>query len=351
MKAILFLLLFTFSLQAFAQQTKLYADKNERGVFIEHKVQPKENWYSVGRMYAISPKEIAAFNGLSMDKGLSIGQAIKVPLIASNFIQTVSAVGAPVYHVVQPKEGLLKVASTYGMTLAGIKNLNGLNTDQVNIGYQLVVGYIGAANPTISSPTPTTTASNTSTSASSTITPSTKTTSSQTSVTAAPVVNTTAQKTQPAVSTAVQKPVVVTEKPKEETPKPAPKVVEKANQPKVQNAEVKAAVGGPNNYFATGFNQQSKEGKEQKLENPVYGIFKSSSGWQDGKYYILMNDVVPGTIVKLTVNETGKSIYAKVLGAVPPGKESEGMTLRVSNAASAALGVETSGVISLVWFK
>lgn len=361
MKAILFFLLLIFSLQAIAQQPKLYAAKNERGIYIEHKVQPKENWYSVGRMYAISPKEIAAFNGLSMDKGLSIGQALKVPLIASNFIQTASTVGLPVYHIVQPKEGLLKVASTYELSLAGIKSLNGLTTDQVNIGYQLVVGYIGTTGQVISSSTPTSgastttaaTTSTTSNTATSTNATSTKTGSSQTTVTAPSVVNTTAQKTQPAVSTAVQKPVVVTEKPKEETPKVAPKAVEKVNQPKVQNTEVKPTVAGSNNYFATGFNQQSKEGKEQKLENPVYGIFKSSSGWQDGKYYILMNDVVPGTIVKLTVNETGKSVYAKVLGAVPPGKESEGMALRLSNAGAAALSMPEGEMRSLVvvWYK
>ena len=361
MKAILFFLLFTFSLQAFAQQAKLYAVKNEKGVYIDHKVQPKENWYSVGRTYAISPKEIATFNGLSMDKGLSIGQALKVPLNASNFIQTVSSVGVPVYHIVQPKEGLLKVASTYGLSLTGIKNLNGLNADQVNIGDQLVVGYIVTTGQVIPSSTPTsvastttaTTTSNTSNTATSTNSTSTKTASSQTTVTAPSVVNTTAQKAQPAVSTAVQKPVVVTEKPKEETPKVAPKAVEKVNQPKVQNTEVKPAVAGSNNYFATGFNQQSKEGKEQKLENPVYGIFKSSSGWQDGKYYILMNDVVPGTIVKLTVNETGKSVYTKVLGAVPPGKESEGMALRLSNAGAAALGMPEGEMRSLVvvWYK
>lgn len=327
MKAILFFLLFTFSLQAFAQQTKLYAVKNEKGIYVDHKVQPKENWYSIGRTYAISPKEIATFNGLSMEKGLSIGQSLKVPLNATNFIQTVSAAGVPVYHAVQPKEGLLKVATTYGMTLAGIKNLNGLTTDQVNIGYQLVVGYIGVANQVPSS--------------------------SPTIVTPSPAVNNNLQNPQPAVSTAVQKTIVVTEKPKEEAPKPAPKVVEKANQPKVQNTEVKPAVAGSSNFFASGFNQQSKEGKEQKLENPVYGIFKSSSGWQDGKYYILMNDVVPGTIVKLTVSETGKSIYAKVLGAVPPGKESEGMALRLSNAGAAALGMQegANASVVVVWFK
>ncbi len=343
-------MLFSFSLQVHAQQAKLYVSKNERGIYIEHKVQPKENWYSVGRAYSISPKEIAAFNDLNLDKGLSIGQTLKVPLNSNNFIQKTGIAGIPVYHTVQPKEGLFKVASTYGMSLASIKNLNGLNSDQVNIGYQLVVGYIGAVNQNATSSVPSPSSSiNTSTSTA----PTSTVTTSLPASTPVTVVNPSAQKNQPAVSTAVQKPLVVTEKPKEEAPKPSPKVVEKANQPKIQNNEVKPAVTGSNNYFATGFNQQAKEGKEQKLENPVYGIFKSSSGWQDGKYYILMNDVVPGTIVKLTAAETGKTIHAKVLGAVPPGKESDGMALRLSNAGAAALGMQegTSPSVVVVWFK
>jgi hypothetical protein len=93
MRAILTSLFILISFAAIAQQPKLYAAKNEKGIFVEHKVQPKENWYSVGRLYAISPKEIAAFNGLTMEKGLSIGQALKVPLNVTNFIQSVSAVG------------------------------------------------------------------------------------------------------------------------------------------------------------------------------------------------------------------------------------------------------------------
>ncbi|MEN9371283.1 MAG: hypothetical protein RLZZ64_358 [Bacteroidota bacterium] len=351
MKAILFFLLFTFSLQAYAQQTKLYAAKNERGIYIEHKVQPKENWYSVGRAYAISPKEIASFNGLSMDKGLSIGQALKVPLNATNFIQTVSAVGVPVYHAVQPKEGLLKVATTYGMSLAGIKNLNGLTADQVNIGYQLVVGYIGAAsqNATPSVPPPSTSNTN----APKSTAPASTVTTVLPASTPVVTVNPTPQKTQTVTPPVTQKSTVVTEKPKEESPKVAPKTAEKVNQPKVQTAENKMTAPGLKNYFATDFLQQSKEGKEQKLENPIYGIFKSSSGWQDGKYYILINDVVPGTIVKLTDSKTGYTIHAKVLGVVPPGKESEGMQLRISNAAVSALGIPEGEVRSLVvvWYK
>jgi hypothetical protein len=68
------------------------------------------------------------------------------------------------------------------------------------------------------------------------------------------------------------------------------------------------------------------------------GIFKSTSGWQDGKYYALINNVAVGTIVKITDQSTGKSVYAKVLGQLPDMKESAGLTVRLSNAAAAELG-------------
>jgi LysM repeat protein len=340
MKAFLFLVLFAFSLNIYGQQSKLIAVKSEQGIYVDHKVQPKENWYSVGRMYAISPKDIASFNALTIDKGLNIGQALKVPLNSSNFIQATNSVGIPVYHVVQPKEGLLKIASTYGLSLDGIKSLNGLTGEQINIGRSLIIGYIGATNQANSS---TGTSTSNSPSSDEEVVSSTKV--------SATTVNTPAQKNQPPATPVVDKPVVVVEKPKEEKPKPSTKEVEKINQPKVEKTEVKQTAASLNNYFATGFVQQAKEGKEQKLDNPKYGIFKSSSGWQDGKYYVLMNDVVPGTIVKLTATTTAKTIHAKVLGAVPPGKESEGMLLRVSNAAASALGIESTGTLSLVWYK
>jgi hypothetical protein len=68
------------------------------------------------------------------------------------------------------------------------------------------------------------------------------------------------------------------------------------------------------------------------------GIFKSTSGWQDGKYYALINNVPVGTIVKVTDQATGKSVYAKVLGQLPDMRESAGLTVRLSNAAAAELG-------------
>jgi hypothetical protein len=68
------------------------------------------------------------------------------------------------------------------------------------------------------------------------------------------------------------------------------------------------------------------------------GVFKSTSGWQDGKYYALMNNAAVGAIVKVTDPASGKSVYAKVLGTLPDMKESAGLTIRISNAAAAELG-------------
>jgi hypothetical protein len=74
-----------------------------------------------------------------------------------------------------------------------------------------------------------------------------------------------------------------------------------------------------------------------KSENGQAAVFKSTSGWNDGKYYALMTNITPGTIVKVTNTINNRSIYAKVLGEIPTGRESEGLIIRVSNAAAAEL--------------
>jgi len=50
-----------------------------------------------------------------------------------------------------------------------------------------------------------------------------------------------------------------------------------------------------------------------------------------------MNDVAPETVVKVTVN--GRSVYAKVLEALPELKDNRNLVCRLSNAAASALGV------------
>jgi hypothetical protein len=114
---------------------------------------------------------------------------------------------------------------------------------------------------------------------------------------------------------------------KKETPPPA-----------AAKTEPMAAASSAEGAFGGLFLEQSKGYPANNITGQA-ASFKSTSGWKDGKYYVLMNKVAPGTIVKLTVPSSNKSVYAKVLGEIPAGKENEGLIVRVSNAALAQLEV------------
>ena len=73
-------------------------------------------------------------------------------------------------------------------------------------------------------------------------------------------------------------------------------------------------------------------------ENGAAAVFKSTSGWDDGKYYCLHNTATPGSILKITSTVSGKSIYAKVLDVMPDIKQNTALILRLSNAAANELG-------------
>src|ERR1700709_1822891 len=84
---ILSLIAASFFKTAWSQSYDLSVQTEGGKMFLNHAVQPKENWYSVGRLYNISPKDIAPFNGTTLDKPLSIGERLKIPLTATNFSQ------------------------------------------------------------------------------------------------------------------------------------------------------------------------------------------------------------------------------------------------------------------------
>jgi LysM repeat protein len=322
---ILICLLFSSSL--IAQTDFLVAQSADNKVFLEHKVSPKENWYSIGRKYEISPREIAPFNGLSMEKGLSIGQVLKIPLSASNFNQeTTSKIGVPVFHLIAPKEGLFRVANDFGVSIDLLKKWNNLNSDQVKSGSYLTIGFLKAStSPRNDVPQP----------------------NIPTNVKIDPPVKVEVQPEQ-------KKQVVVA----------APKVEKKPEENKVselpaavpeqaaKNTQNNASVSTGTGYFSGLFNEQSKEGSIQNLQGFIYGVFKSTSGWEDAKYYVLLNEVVPGTIVKISLKGADKSVFAKVLGSVPVGKESDGLSMRMSNATASALGLtDTTKDLMLTWYK
>ncbi len=294
-------------------------------LYLVHTVAPKENWYSVGRLYNISPKEIAPFNSLTLDKALSIGQQVKVPLTTANFSQNgikgSDETSVPVYHIVQDKEWMYRISTNYNkVPVENLEKWNNINKDQAKAGMKLIIGYlkvksdqsalaskgvaiVKTASVPDKTPPPVTNASTTP------------------PVTTPPVTTTPEKKTDP----------VVKQESKEE--KQLPPIEEAvvnhpASQPVANNNNTSSGAG----YFKSLF-----EGSGKSVSGAA-GVFKSTSGWQDGKYYALINNVAVGTIVKVSNPVNNKTVFAKVLGQLPEMKESVGLTARVSDAAASELG-------------
>ncbi|HEY6976548.1 MAG TPA: LysM peptidoglycan-binding domain-containing protein, partial [Chitinophagaceae bacterium] len=89
-----------------------------------------------------------------------------------------------------------------------------------------------------------------------------------------------------------------------------------------------------NGYFAKDFS----ENNNLKHISGDAMTFKTSSGWNDKKYYILTNEAPSGSIVRVT-SLSGKSIYAKVLWKSEDIKLNQGLTFRISDAAASVLGI------------
>ncbi|MGZ5190447.1 MAG: hypothetical protein ACXWCZ_05470, partial [Flavisolibacter sp.] len=107
-------------------------------------------------------------------------------------------------------------------------------------------------------------------------------------------------------------------------------------KPTPTQASVRDVTGG---YFKTQFDAQLKVQPLKKDETASAGIFKTASGWQDYKYYALMDKVEPGTIVRIINPTNSKTIYAKVLGEMSGIRQNQGYDVRISNAAASALDV------------
>ena len=327
-------------LQSARSQTGLIIQGASPDLHLVHTVVAKENWYSIGRIYNLSPKDLAPYNKTTLDKPLNIGQLIRIPLTATNFSQNGTKLPdenfIPLYHIVQEKEGMYRVSVTHNKVSAdNIKKWNSLGSEQLKNGMKLVVGYLkvkgdqspfasgGSNKINVGSPATAAVKEPASSQASTTASsiPSNTTNPSGTNP-----VSSNPSSTNPSSTTASKEAVK-----EENTPMP----VSAEAKPEVINP-----AAAPANHKGGFFKKQYSESGKTTTGNA--GTFKSTSGWNDGKYYALMNNVPIGTIVKVSFSSTNKSIFAKVLGQLPEMKESTGLAVRLSDAAASELGVANS---------
>lgn len=298
-------------------------------LYLKHTVVAKENWYSVGRIYNQSPKEMAPFNGLTMDKPLAIGQVLKVPLTDLNYSldgsKATDEVLVPVHYVVADKEWMYRISIGHNkVPIANLEKWNNVTNDQLKAGMKLVVGYLKVKtgqSPLVAMAT----------------------NKPVTGAAPAPIAKTDPPAEQPAKEVAVVNPPA--SKPADPVVQPAPpkpeptKPVEVKEDPKPTTPvttepapNTSSTTNFKGGYFKSGFNSNGKGTAGNAA------IFRSNSGWKDGKYYALMNNVPVGTIIKVTFSSTNKSVYAKVLGQMPEMKENIGLNIRISDAAASELG-------------
>jgi LysM repeat protein len=321
----LFLLLFLLPLFTIAQKVKT------------HTVGPKESLTSIGRLYNVNGRELANYNKIDYDKGLTLGQVLKIPAQNAPAKATVETPaktapvakaapvagpaksnGKPIYHTVAKQETLYRISILYNkVPIADIKKWNNLTSDALSEGTKIIVGYANNKDAAVTTPAP---------------------------VVTEPIKEvieaTPPQKEEsPKIKTAGEEEINAKAKEdKKEILQPANKA------PKVITANGVQPIDFNGGFFKSMFDEQTT-GKQRVNESGAAGVFKSTSGWEDGKYYCLHNAAAAGTIVKITNRATGKWVYAKVLDMIPDIKQNAGLIIRISNAAADALGAATDSKI------
>jgi LysM repeat protein len=291
-----------------------------------HVIKHGETLSALARQYHTTVGDIMRLNGMNSKSVLRIGEKVKIPvkgdkvttantanqIIASPTTQNLQLQNnaQPIVHVVLPKETLYAISKKYKVTVAQIQAWNHLTTTNIHAGQRLSIG--AAATTSVATNTAVVTnepANNTSSLPAQTkSTPVTTSASADNTASTPSTQNVSNNVTNTAANPTSQKEVI-----------------------SASNTSVTA-----DDVPVTGFFTEYYKQTGQSIAGYA-SVFKTASGWMDKKYYVLINNIPEGTIVKIESNQ--KVVYAKVLGALPNIKEDNGLLLRLSNAAASVLGM------------
>ncbi len=249
---------------------------------IIYKLEPKDNYYSIGRKYGISPKIIMDFN---KNMALNIGTIIRIPTQinfedsapVANVLNTYNA--PSIIHTVAKKETLYSISAMYGMKMEDLKKLNKLTTNALSIGKILnVINYKAAE-----------------------------------------------QNTQVVKDTTKEIPKQTPEEPKKDTPKVYPVITEKKREDTTATNPVKEI---PRNKYGI-----------TELEEKGTAVWIDDKNLDATKSYALHRTAPVGTIVKITNPMSGRSVFAKVVGRYTENETTKDVIIVVTRATAEAIGV------------
>jgi LysM repeat protein len=324
-------------------QEKLVIMGKATDMYVMYAASGTENLQAISNGFGLSVTKLSSYNNININSAavLAKGTEIKIPVTKDNLLQHPGENSGPVVHVIQKGENLYRLSQVYNkVPLASMREWNHLQSDAVKLGQQVIIGYMVNAKPVPD-----------------------KKTESKKEVIAANNTQTnpislekkTIEKKEPLVPLSVVKDQPVNSN-SSQIPKEINKPVE--NKPPVSEVKKTAETGsleyspkeGDEGYFASGYADHTKE-QTQQFRSGDASIFKTISGWTDRKFYVLMNDVAPKTIVRIT-GPTKKSICAMVLGPLQEMKGANGLLLRLSNSAAAALGlIDPKFTVTVTYFE
>lgn len=278
-----------------------------------HIIKQGETVGALAKQYNVSIDDIFKANNINGKTILHLGQKLIIPsnkkVAANNAPSTKPAIKVadkPVpkgSHLIASGETLSKIAKQYNVSEQQLKDWNGLANSNIRAGDYLLV-----SKPATLKPPPA-------------------------------IVKEEPKKTE-TPKPIKPEPIAVQPKP---TPKPAiikpepSKTVITKQDAEIKDIDKPTATIINDNKANDGYFEKQYASSNNSITG-LCGTFKTIAGWQDKKYYVLLNNAQQGSIVKISANNN--FVYAKVLGPLPKIKNEDGFSLRISNAAAAALGVK-----------
>lgn len=288
-------------------QNRIIVQGSFPDIYILHKTVGSESLTSISKLYNLGSTPMVQLSDIKEDGTVAAGKEVRIPLGKGNFTQDGQPgdgeVLIPLYHTVQKNENLFRISQLFGkVRIDFLREWNDLNNDVVQLGQKIIIGHLKVtkekARDIVAATHPSTSADNG---------------------------------------------YEIKDDRKDE---PSKGTEPKKNDPAPSSSNDDTDEG----FFVTLYPTDTK-GNQQVTKTGTAATFKTTSGWSDRKYYVLMNDVVPGTIVRIT-GPSNKSVCAKVLGSMPDMKENGTLLIRMSNATASALrATDAQFQVQVSYFK
>lgn len=326
---------------ALGAQDKLVIKGKAPNQYVAYKTDGRESLLSISNGFGMSVQKLAAYNKININanKAFAKGTEVKIPVTQNNLLQHPAENAEPVVHILAKGENLFRVSQAYHkVPVASLRSWNNLKKDAVKAGQPIIIGYmVNAKSATVADKKvdvkkeETNTANVAAETKSEPVKDIPATLGNKGVQAPPPAEKIYTEKKTPSAPTPVRNDVIVNP--------PVREAVGKAPEKKIEIESNTAYVPkeGDEGYFALAYSDHPKE-QTQQFRSGDAAIFKTISGWTDRKFYVLMNDIAPKTIVRIT-GAGNKSICAMVLGPLQETKGANGLLLRMSNSAASALGL------------